>query len=69
MQLFSADAIMFSKKFQKRKVALENMKKQPSKVAHNRPQTFFFLYWSGCPNGPKTEIPHHQKPLNAGLGI
>ena len=33
MQLFSADAIVFSK------------------------------------NGPETEIPYHQKPLNAGLGI
>ena len=41
--------------------APENMKKEkPSKVPHNRP---------GCPNGPKTEITYHQKPLNAGLGI
>ena len=22
------------------------------------------MYWSGCPNGPETEIPYHQKPLN-----
>jgi hypothetical protein len=21
-------------------------------------------YWPGCPNGPKVEIPNHQKPLN-----
>ena len=46
----------------------ENMKKPPSKVAHNRPPTFF-MYWPGCPNGPVTEIMYHQKPLNAGLGI
>ena len=29
----------------------------------------FFQYWPGCPNGPKTEILHHQKLLNAKLGI
>ena len=34
MQLFSADATMFC-------FAHENIKKTPSKVAHNRPQTFF----------------------------
>ena len=54
MQVFSADP--------------ENMKKTPSKVAHNRPPTFF-MYWPSCPNGPETEIPYHQKPHNAGLGI
>jgi hypothetical protein len=43
--------------------APENTKKNTSKVAHNRPPSFFFS------NGPKTEIPYHQKPLNAGLGI
>ena len=30
---------------------------------------FFLMYWPGCPNGPKTEIPYHLKPLNAGLSI
>ena len=45
------------------------MKKLPSKVAHNQRQTFVFQYLPGCLNGPKTEIPYHQKPLNAGLGI
>ena len=44
------------------------MKKIPSKVDHNRPTTFF-MHWPGCPSGPETEIPYHQKPLNAGLGI
>ena len=68
MQLFSADATMFLKKL-KKKIAPENMKKTPSKAAHNRPPTLFFMYWPSCPNGPETEIPHHQKPLNAGLGI
>ena len=66
MQLFSADAIVFSKK--KKKIVPENMKKTPSKVAHNRPPTFF-MYWPSCPNGPETEILYHEKPLNAGLGI
>ena len=32
-------------------------------------QTLFFLYWPGCLNGPKTEIPYHQKSPNAGRGI
>ena len=58
MQLFSADAIVFSKKF-KKKIDLENMKKPPSKVAHNQPITFFFIYWPSCPNGPETDIPYH----------
>ena len=41
MQLFSADARMFSKKLKKKKFDTENMKKPPSKVAHNQPPTFF----------------------------
>ena len=45
------------------------MKKPPSKDTHNQPPTFFFMYWPGCPNVSKTDIPYHQKPLNAGLGI
>ena len=45
------------------------MKKPPSKVAHNWPPTFFFMYWPGCPNSPEKEIPYHQKLFNAGLGI
>ena len=28
--------------FKKKKIALENMKKTPSKVAHNRPKIIFF---------------------------
>ena len=63
MQLFSADAIVFSKKYI---IFFDpvNMKKPPSKVANT-----FFMYWLGCQNGPETEILYHQKPLNAGLGI
>ena len=41
MQLFSADATMFSKKQEKRKIKPENMKKLLSKVAHNCHPTFF----------------------------
>ena len=40
MQLFSADAIVFSKKFQFF-FWPEKMKKRASKVAHNRPTPFF----------------------------
>ena len=69
MQLFSTDNIVFSKKNSKKNFDPENMKKPPSKVAHNGPLTFIFMYWPGCPNSPESEIPYHQKPLNAGLGI
>ena len=65
MQLFCAEVrIVFPKKF----LALKSMEKPPSKAAHNRPATFF-MYWPGWPNSPETEIPYHQKPPNAGLGI
>ena len=43
-----------SKKNLKKFFAPENMKKTPSKVAHNWPP-IFFQYWPNCPNGPKTE--------------
>ena len=56
MQLFSADASVFKKKF-KNNFDPENMKKPPSKVAHNRPPIFF--YWPVFLNGPKTEILYH----------
>ena len=55
MHPFSEDAVVFSKK---KILDPENMKKTTLKVAHNQPQTSFFLYWPGCPNGPKTEIPY-----------
>ena len=42
MQLFSAEAIVFPKK-----IDPENMKKLPSKVAHNQPN------FSVLPTGPK----------------
>ena len=55
MQLFSADAIVFSKKFEK-KFDPENMKKLPSKVAHNRPPTFFYVL-AQLPKRPKNRNP------------
>ena len=48
MQLFSAEAKVFSKFFKKISDP-KNMKKPPSKVAHNRPQFFF-----STANRPKT---------------
>ena len=42
MQLFSVDAIVFSKKKFKIFFDPKNMKKPPSKVAHNRPRPFYF---------------------------
>ena len=44
------------------------MKKTPKKLLIISPDAFF-LYWPGWLNGPKTEIPYHQKSANAGLGI
>ena len=56
MQLISADATIF--------------------IPENCPQMLLiigpkllFQYWLGSSNGPNTEIPYHQKLLNAGLGI
>ena len=50
MQLFTAVGTMF---FKKSKIAHENMKKPPSKVAHNRPPPqLSFMYRPKCPNGP-----------------
>ena len=51
MQLFSADATMFKKKINIF-FAPENMKKPPSKVAHNRPRTFFSVL-ARLPKRPK----------------
>ena len=63
MQLFSVDATMFPKRciF----FCPWKQEKTAPKVVYNR--TIFFQYWPGCPNGPKTEIPYHQKPFNAGI--
>ena len=49
MQLFSADATIFLKRFFIIFFAPENMKKTPLKVAHNWPQIFFSIA-----NRPKT---------------
>ena len=46
MQLVSADATIFSNEKSDLFLAHENIKKRASKVAHNRPQTFFSQY---CP--------------------
>ena len=51
MQLFSADATMFSKK----NFALKKLKKPPSKVAHNQPKTFFSQVRPGCGNQPRID--------------
>ena len=68
MQLFSADAIVFSKKLKKLILTPKTWKNRPQKLLIIGPQ-LFFMYWPGCPNGPETCNPVPQKPLNAGLGI
>ena len=55
MQLFSADATIFLKKFNFF-VVLENMKKIPSKVAHNRLRLFFSVL-ARLPKRPKNRNP------------
>ena len=48
MQLFSV-----FKKIKKKNFDPENLKKPPSKVAHNRPPPqLSFMYRPKCPNGP-----------------
>ena len=59
MQLFSADPTMFSKKINVF-FAHENMKKLCSKVAHNRPQTFFSQVRPGCPNQPRIDFSYYK---------
>ena len=54
MQLFSADAMIVSKIFF---FALENIKIMPSKIAHNRPQAFFYMYGPAAQTG--TELIFH----------
>ena len=56
MELFSADAIVFSKEFKKKLnlfFAHENIKKWASKVAHNRPQTLFSQYCPALQTSPE----------------
>ena len=65
MQLFRADATIFLNQIL---FAHENIKKHPQKLLIIGLE-HFSQYRPGCSNGPKTEIPYHQKPLNAGLGI
>ena len=54
MQLFSVDATIFSKKKINLFFAHENIKKTPSKVAHNRPQTFFSQYCPAAQTSPES---------------
>jgi hypothetical protein len=42
MQLFSVDAMVFSKKKLKNFFGPQKVKKQASKVAHNQPRPFYF---------------------------
>ena len=56
MQLFSSDATMFLKEFKTFFFATENMKRTPSKVAHNRPRPFFSVLPIG-PNPARISIP------------
>ena len=57
MQLFSADAAIFSIFF-----SHENIKKTPSKVAHNRPQTFFSSTGPAAQTSPDLHFRFIKKP-------
>ena len=56
MQLFSVDAIVFSKKNLTFCFDPENINKLPSKVAHNWPQPFFYVL-ARLPNWPRNRNP------------
>ena len=51
-------AVMYFFKKNQVSFAPENMKKTPSKVAHNQPQ-FYFQYWPGCPNQPGIDFSYN----------
>ena len=59
MQLFSAEAKVFSKFFKKISDP-KNMKNRPPKLLIIGPQ-LLLMFWFACPNGPKTEILYHPK--------
>ena len=69
MQLFSADATMFLNIYFLNFLPPKTWKNLLQKLLIIGPDSFFSVLAAGCTNGPKTEIPYHQKPLNAGLGI
>jgi len=52
MQLFSADATIFSKKKLNSFFAHENIK--------NRPQKFFFTVLLSCPNQPRIDFSYYE---------
>ena len=59
MQLFSADAIVFSKKFSKF-FDPEKLKKRASKVAHNRPKPFISQSSPGHSLQPRIDFSYHK---------
>ena len=64
MQLFSADATMFFKEnLRNIFFAPENMKKTPSKVAHNRPRPFFFITGLAAQTAQKQNSRTTKRPL------
>ena len=62
MQLFSADAIVFSKKI-KKQFDPENMKKSSSKVAHNRHPSFFLCTGLAAQTAQKQKSRTTKSPL------
>ena len=54
-------------KIKKKNLTPKTWKKRPQKLLIIGP--YFFMYRSSCQKGPKSEIPYHQQPLNAGLVI
>ena len=60
MQLFSSDATVFLKKKLTFFFTPENMKKTPSKVAHNQPKINFYST-AGLSKWPQKRIPVQAK--------
>ena len=62
MQLFNSEATIF-KKENKVFFAHENMKRQPSKVAHDRPPFFFFSTGLAAQTAQKQKSRTNKSPL------
>ena len=60
MHLFSADAMVFSKKLKKKNFDPKKVKKRASKVAHNWPRPFFPQSSSGHSPQSKIDSPYHE---------
>ena len=60
MQLFSADATIFSKHFYIYFLSMKTLKNGPQKLLMIGPKLFFSQYWPGCPNQPRIDFSYYK---------